>query len=489
MRPVKSFAAPIVGVAALSTLAPYGVDAQLDESNCLLELAGVSSRYAHCATLAVPFDPEAPDGATLDLFVARIPALSADPKPDPLLLIAGGPGQSTVDFYMQARGPFGPVRRNRDIILVDQRGTGRSAAGFECELPEELDFQTADEELVETLTADCLSDLERDPRFYTTSIAVRDLDAVRRALGVEQWNIYGVSYGTRVAQHYLRRYPAHVRTAVLDGVVPATLVLGPEMALNAQEALEGIFRRCAEDTRCATRFGDLAMTYADLQSRLQTSPVSVASRDSSTGEIEDIEVSEEYLMVVTRLMSYSAVSAALLPLIIDDAAKGQFETLLAQAELISNGLERALSFSMHNSVICSEDHPFDLDDASILSADTYLGTSLIDALNTICAQWPQGIVDEDFKEPLVSSHPVLLLSGSNDPATPARYAEEAIVEGLSGALHLIGREQGHGLVIVGCVPNLMDEFIESATTEELDADCLDEVTPTPFFLSAAGPGP
>ena len=470
-------------------LAPAGTEAALNESECVLELAGVSSRHAQCATLAVPLDPEAPDSAVFDLFVARIPSLAADPQPDPLLLIAGGPGQSTVDFYMQLRGAFAPVRRNRDIILVDQRGTGRSAAGFECEIPDDIDFQMADVDILDTLVAECLAGLEREPRFFTTSLAVRDLDVVRRELGVDQWNIYGVSYGTRVAQHYLRRYPERVRAVVLDGVVPPSLVLGPEIALNAQAALDGIFQRCDDDEACAARFGDLAATFDDLMDRIKTSPANVAARDPATGELEETIVTEEYLMGVTRLWSYSAVTAALLPLIIDDAARGRFDTLLAQASLISESLEQALSFPMHNSIVCSEDYPFDAAEAPASIAESYLGTSIVDALGAICAQWPQGPVDADFKDPLVSGHPVLLLSGSNDPATPARYAEDVMAEGLSGAVHLVAAEQGHGLAPVGCVRNLMQEFIASGTAEGLDAECLDRVIPTPFFLSAGGPGP
>ena len=470
-------------------IAPVRTAAELDESGCVLETPGVSKRYAQCAALKVPLDPEAPEGDRIELFVARIPARSANPEPDPLVLIAGGPGQSTVDFYMRTRGAFGPVRRDRDIILVDQRGTGRSAAGFRCELPEDIDFLIADGEGLDAMVADCLAGLERDPRFFTTSAAVRDLDAVRRELGIDRWNLYGVSYGSRVAQHYLRRYPDHVRAVVLDGVVPPTLALGPDIALNAQAALDGIFERCALDDECAMRFGDLASVFDELMSEIKDSPVSVARRDTATGEIEETLVTREYLMGVTRLFSYSAASAALLPLIIDEAASGRFEMLLAQAELIQDNLERALSFPMHNSVICSEDYPFETVEALPGSKDSYLGTSIVDALNAICAQWPKGMVDPDLKEPLVSAHPVLLLSGSNDPVTPPRYAEDVIAQALSGARHLVISGQGHGMAPIGCMPNLVQDFIKTAAPEDIDANCLYRMIPAPFFISPAGPGP
>lgn len=470
-------------------IAPVHTGAELDETVCFLEVPGVSRRGAWCATAAVPLEPDAPDGEKFDLFVARIPSQVADPLPDPLLLIAGGPGQSTVDFYMQNRAVFAPVRRERDLILVDQRGTGRSAAGFECELHTDFDFQIADEIYLEGLTADCLAGLDHDPRFFTTSVAVRDLDFVRRELGVDQWNLYGVSYGTRVAQHYLRRFPEHVRTAILDGVVPSTLELGPEMATNAQATLDRLFERCAEDGACAARFGDLASVFDDLMTRIQESPTAVSTRDANSGEMKETLITEEYLMGVTRLFSYSDTTAALLPLIIHEAANGRFELLLAQAELITGNMERALSFPMHNSVICSEDHPFDALETSAAHSDAYLGTSITDAMNTICAVWPQGIVDADFKDPLASAHPVLVLSGGNDPATPSRYGDDVIAGGLSNARHMTGPGKGHGMAPVGCVPDLMQEFIDAAASEGLDADCLDRLIPMPFFLSAAGPAP
>ena len=470
-------------------VAPGQSGAELEESSCLLEVAGISKRHARCATVAVPLDPDVPDGETFDLFVARVPSQVANPLPDPLLLITGGPGQSTVDFYMQHRGVFAPIRRERDLLLVDQRGTGRSAAGFECDLPADLDFQIADGGSLESLTADCLAALEHDPGLFTTSVAVGDLDAVRRELGVGRWNIYGVSYGTRVAQHYLRRFPERVRTVILDGVVPPTLTLGPEMAINAQAALDRVFERCAENGACAARFGDLASMFDDLMSRIQESPVSVAVRDTATGEMEETLVTGEYLMGVTRLFSYSDTTAALLPLIVHEAANGRFEMLLAQAELITGDLERSISFPMHNSVICAEDYPFETAGTSAAYADAYLDTSIVDALNTICGLWPQGNVDPDFKEPLASAHPILLLSGENDPATPSRYGEDVMAGGLSNALHLIGPGKGHGMAPVSCVPDLMRAFVEPAEIEGIDAECLDRAIPMPIFLSAAGPGP
>src|SRR5690554_5526219 len=187
-----------------------GAADSLDETRCRLEAPRLPAALAWCSELVVPEDPGAPDGPSLALFVARVPALTGTPRPDPLVLLAGGPGQSAVDLYLQLRRAFEAVRREREILLLDQRGTGRSADGFRCELTDTAAFDsTAIDELADATRA-CLDELERDPRFFTTEQAVDDLEALRAAVGAEQWNLYGVSYGTRVAQRYAARYPTRV---------------------------------------------------------------------------------------------------------------------------------------------------------------------------------------------------------------------------------------------------------------------------------------
>jgi pimeloyl-ACP methyl ester carboxylesterase len=276
--------APYLLLATLGFTATAG--AELEPTSCRLQAPGLPAAFAQCATLTVPARHDEPEGPTIDLRMARVPALSANAVPDPLVLIAGGPGGSAIDMYLQMRAAFEPARRERDIVLLDQRGTGRSAGDFECELPEGLELEMAGLEFLDRVVSDCLTEFENDPSVLTTSMAVRDLERLRLELGVETWNVYGVSYGTRVAQHYLRRYPDAVRAAILDGTVPASLALGPDVAPNAQAALDAIWRRCAAETSCATAFDDLPQRFAQLRARLAESPVAVDLPDPLTGERE-----------------------------------------------------------------------------------------------------------------------------------------------------------------------------------------------------------
>ncbi len=461
----------------------------LDASPCRIGIPGAPKVLAECSTLSVPENPAEPDGTMLDLAVVRIPALAAAPLADPLVLIQGGPGGSSINLYLQLRNALVGVRRSRDIIVMDQRGTGQSAAGLECATPKDIDFETAPADLLDQLVEECLGSLERDARFYTTSVAVRDLDALREAFGIERWNIYGVSYGTRVAQHYLRRYPQHVRSVVLDGSVPPTTVLGPGIAPAAQAALDAIFRRCADDSACSEQFGSVDGKFAALKERLHGGGVSVTRTNPLSGAIEEVPVSPDALSGLTRLMSYSTTTAALLPLMINEAFEGRYATLLAQSEMILGDVETAINLAMHNSVVCSEDWPRIDRDASALGESTYLGTAVTDALDSLCARWPVGPVDADFHDPVVSESPILFLSGANDPATPSHYVKAIIDGGLTNSLHIIVKHQGHGVVAIGCIPRIVEAFIDAASIAELDASCVEDVWPTPFFLTPAGPAP
>jgi len=284
-----------------------------------------------------------------------------------------------------------------------------------------------------------------------------------------------------VAQHYLRRFPEHTRAVVLDGVVPAELALGPDVAREAQRALEQIFARCAADSGCNSRFAALPQDFAALLARLDAA---ASAEPTSRPALSALE-----LRALVRFMSYNVVTVALLPVMLHEAHGGNYAPLAGQARTLLRDLPESLSFPMSNSVTCTEDVPFIDPAARGRLGDTYLGTTIVDALHLICASWPAGVLDADFKQPVASDRPVLLLSGENDPITPPAYAERAIAGGLRNSKHLIATAQGHGLVGVGCVPRVLRAFLEKPMPAELDGSCLDSEPPTPFFLSLLGPAP
>ena len=451
---------------------------------------GLVSVAARCGKFTVPEDPDDPAGKHIELAVAVVPAIATRPKPDPLFLLAGGPGQGAIEGFAAHLDAFDGIHRERDLVMVDQRGTGGSNR-LDCDLPD--DAAESDEmppAELQKLARECLAKLPGRPQFYTTSIAVRDLDAVRAALGYERINLFGGSYGTRVAQHYARRYPGRTRTIAIDSVVPPELLLGPMIAVEAQRALERVFARCKADSQCNEHFPDLANQFAKVDARLRRSPVSITLPDPVTGEIKSIDVTRSHLATMTRMLSYSARTASLLPLLIHEAAThGNYRPLAAQAQMAGGDLERMIAMGMHNAIVCSEDAPHfagAIDRATL--EKSYIGPVMYDAMSAICEVWPHGAVDADLHQPLKSSVPALLLSGEFDPATPPEYGAAATA-GFEHHLHLVVSGQGHGQTDLRCVQRLLREFIERGTVDGLDAACVGDIRPAPFFLSFSGTAP
>ena len=462
--------------------------AEIDLSPCKLSAAdGRQEEGAQCGTLEVPLNPNDPGGETIELFVAVVEALAEQPSPDPLVVIAGGPGEAATRFYATAARAFSHIVRDRDIVLVDQRGTGRSAP-LRCDHGQDDPFLTS-VGVAEVIDASvqCLEGLDHDPRFFTTSVAVRDLERVRRALGYEKLNLYGVSYGTRVAQHYLRRFPERTRRIILDGVVPPDVALGPEVALASQAALDALFERCETDEGCRGAFPDLARRFDAVLGRLRQAPVETVVNHPRTGEAVDVVVDHWMLIGVVRLLVYHPQTASLLPVVIDAVDRGDYRVVAAQAFVVTEGLVD-LAVGLNNAVVCTEDFPFVRNMDLEAQAATYMGTAFMEIVVGTCEHWPKGMLDDDLREPLLSDVPALILSGELDPITPPRYASK-VATGLANAVEVVGRGQGHGMLMVGCTQRLMAEFLDIDEVKALDLACVDRMRPFPLFISRMGPGP
>ncbi|HUE47836.1 MAG TPA: alpha/beta fold hydrolase [Steroidobacteraceae bacterium] len=446
---------------------------------------------AECGVLSVAENPQDPAGRHIALHVARVPAISRRKQADALFILAGGPGAAASSFYTAVAGAFARVHRERDIVLIDQRGTGESSP-LDCAADAQLLYRATQDEIAAD-TRRCLAALSAraDVAYYTTSLAVQDLERVRAALGVGRIDLYGSSYGTRVAQHYLRRFPQRVRALILDGVVPAPVALGPATASDAERALLDILARCAGESACRARYGDPARSYHSVRSSLANHAVPVTVADPSTGEATRLTFGTEHLATVLRLGSYTAEYAALLPLLLDAAAAHQdYGPLAAQFLLIERGYGEALASGMHNSVVCAEDVPFydarAIDRARL--ADTFLGTLQLDGLESVCRVWPHGPIDADLHAPLQSDVPALLLSGSDDPVTPPAFAQQA-ARGFPHGLSIVLEGFGHGALTAPCMDRVLAQFLERASVVGLDVGCTRRARPLPFFTSLNGPPP
>jgi pimeloyl-ACP methyl ester carboxylesterase len=443
---------------------------------------------AQCARFEVAENPALPQGRKVALNIAWLPATNEGAgTEDPVLFLAGGPGQSAVEVWPTVDAAFGEVRKQRHVILVDQRGTGRSnplACRDERGNNAYGEVQDTSADAAVAFARRCAERLQADPRYYTTTDAVRDLDAVRAALGAEQINLIGGSYGTRVAQQYAMRHPQHTRSLVLDGVVPNELVLGSEHARNLDEALAQQFKRCQQAPACAEKFGkDQRQQLRALMARLSAQPVQVEYRDPSTGHIGTGQVDAATVASLTRMFSYAPHAAALLPLVLGEAEQGRYEPLMSLAKLLENQLGEQFMHGMQLSVICAEDA--DLLQDNPADRDTVMGGAMNAYLKAQCSAWPTGTRPEDFHAPLKSDAPALLLSGELDPVTPPRYGSQ-VERHLRNGRHLVLKGQGHGSFGTGCVPKLLGRFMESADARGLDAACLDSLDYVPPFTSFNG---
>jgi pimeloyl-ACP methyl ester carboxylesterase len=439
---------------------------------------------AQCATLQVPENPVAPNGRKIGLKIAWIPADKDDAaEPDPVFMLAGGPGQSALESYPQTAGAFAETRKKRHLILVDQRGTGDSNA-LTCKEP-------FDETQLPTLQAAsdyikrCLASLSKraDPRFYTTTEAIQDLEAVRKAIGAAQINLVGISYGTRVAQQYAAKYPASTRSIVLDSVAPNSLVLGNEFSRNLEDALDLQFALCAKTPACVQRMGNPREKLRTLMAKLEADPPLVTYRDGVTGESKQEKLTPALVAGLVRMYAYMPLASSLLPLQLNEAANGRYDALMALSKMLGDQMADSITIGMQLSVICSED-------GSELKANpadegTLLGNDFSRYLAAQCAVWPKGTRPAGFRAPLKTAVPALLLSGEFDPVTPPRYGD-AVAKSLPNGRHLILRGQGHNVIGIGCMPRLMGQFIDTADASKLDAKCLAKLAYTPPFTGFYG---
>jgi len=454
----------------------------------LLHPLGLYSLPARCGSLDVAEDPAAPNGARIRLHFAVVRALERGGA-TPLFVLAGGPGQSAVALYTSEAASFAWIHRTRDIILLDQRGTGASTP-LDCRYPQDFSVGAAALAELRQATRACLAKYGARVRFFTTAAAVDDLDALRRRLGLARIDLYAASYGTRVAMEYLRLHPRAARAVILDGVIDPTQPIGPSTPLDGERALQRILARCTRSRQCAAAFPHLAMDLATLRRRFGPRTVDVTIDDPDSGQPLVVPFSRAVLATTFEFLSYDGAEAALLPLLIHEGAAGNLGPLAAQALLTTRRVQGQIAIGMQNSVVCSEDVPYFAPGTfdSQRLAETYQGTDQLEALRAICKIWPHGPVDPMLHAPLHSAVPALLLAGEDDPVTPPAEAR-AVAAGLTHHRLIVLAGEGHGQLATGCVPRLMARFLATRATRRLDTSCLWALRSTPFFLTPSGPSP
>ncbi len=438
---------------------------------------------AQCMTIEVAENPDAPEVRTLSLSVAVVPAREPEGRPA-VVLIAGGPGQGAQSSYGAALRAFDAIRDHHDLVLLDQRGTGKSHA-LNCENTQVLDLkQAVSLEIDGPRLEACRDAQDADLTQYTTARAIDDLAHVLQTLGYEKSHLVGGSYGTRVALAFARAYPRQTASIVIDGVAPTDFALPVSFAKDAEAAMDAMVRDCAAHAGCNASFPTLR---ADLRA-LATRPASeVTVVHPRTGAPQTLELSGRALAGGMRSMLYAPELSSLLPLSVASATRGDFGPMVAQAALLGDGMGGSLAEGMFLSVICSEDVPYITEaHAAEETAGTLMGTMFIDHLRASCEHWVRGPIPPGFRKPVSSDVPALVLSGEVDPVTPPRWGEHAL-ETLPNGRHVVVPGAGHGIVMLPCADEVLAEFFEHGDAKAVDASCLESRRRAPFFIDFAGP--
>ncbi|QSX30046.1 alpha/beta fold hydrolase [Shewanella cyperi] len=444
-------------------------------------LSGISDR-ARCGFVEVPENAAKPDGRKIQVHYAVLPAIKPSFPNEAFLAIAGGPGQSAIDNAVGFERTFAEIRQSRDILLIDQRGTGRSNL-LNCDLgPDAMSLAFDDEKLDSAAEAvKCRSNLDADIAQYGSRAALEDFEAVRKALGYDKLHVYGISYGTRMAQLYLKHYPESLLTVTLDGVVPmqqSVLAIGDAI----DRAVELMLADCEQNSQCHTQFPVLRDELAMVNQRLDQAPVRLMVNHPRSGEATEFLLTRNKFASVVRLALYATNVRALLPLAIHQAAAGNYQGILGLHGMMLDGLD--LAMGMHSSVVCGEDIPR-LDAAMRAKLNqSYYGANMIKGLEEVCTQWPVPAADATFAEGVRSNLPVLLLSGEIDPATPPEWAELAMAN-MSNAKHLVAPYATHGVAQQSCGNKLVAQLVNSGSLKEIQGDCLNKDVRRSFYLNAS----
>jgi pimeloyl-ACP methyl ester carboxylesterase len=444
-----------------------------------------------CGDYAVWENRATRQGRKIALRIVVLPALGPDAAPDPVFEFAGGPGASAtneVRGWAQNR----ELRAHRDIVLVDQRGTGGSHR-LDCKIPRDpADVQAYFEPTLPPAEVHrCRGELEpiADLAQYTTSIAADDLDEVRAWLGYDRINLNGGSYGTRAAQVYLRRHGDHVRSAVLIGVAAMDQYLPLFHARDGKHALDRVFDRCARTPACAAAFPDLRAEHERVLAGLDRERGRATVDSPVDHHPVEVTIPRDIFAEQIRFTLYSAGVAAATPYIIHRAAQGDFEPFARFAILWEPGFRKVLASGMNLSVTCAEDVPF-ITPAVVESAiaGTYLRGYRVLQQIAACRAWPRGEIPAGFHQPVRSDVPVLLVSGSYDPVTPPRFAGE-VARQLPHAVELTIPEGHHGpggLAHPECFAGITARFFDRGAADGLDTSCVATMAPPPFVTDAAG---
>jgi pimeloyl-ACP methyl ester carboxylesterase len=443
----------------------------------------IITKDAGCGKYEVFEDRVGKSGRKIALNILVLPAISAKPAADPIFVLAGGPGQGAASVVKSAGDYLIKLHRERDLVFVDQRGTGESnplicsPAGNKDEMrgyfTEAVNFDNI---------RDCRAQLEKTANLslYTSTIAMDDLDEVRAALGYDKINLFGGSYGTFAAFVYMRQHPDRVRTAILEGVTPVDAKILLPFAKGVEHSLERMFSDCAADKECHQAFPTLRAEFKELTSKVEKNPAVFESTNLISGKREQVTLSRNVFGEQIRAMLYIPIYWRWLPILIHEASANNFGPFASIAYANARGLTGQVANGMSLSVLCAEDVPFITEDEiKRETAGTFYGDHRLRSSIKSCEQWPKSKVAASFIEPIKSDAPILMITGDLDPVAPPWLAAGA-ARFLPNSRQISIPNTGHYFRFE-CVDDLFVEFLSKGSARGPNDSCVNEIERPPFI--------
>jgi len=464
-----------------------------EKADCPFDVpAGVK---VECGYLTVPENRAKPQGDTIRLAVAIFKSSSSTPEPDPIVYLEGGPGGSPLRAYPRIFSLiFDPFLTKRDLIMIDQRGTGYSQPALDCPeynqtaiemLSQDLEVKDAEAKAnaaLETCRARLVSE-GVDLAGFTSAANAADVEDLRKALGYEKWNLYGISYGTRLALTIMRDFPQGLRSVVIDSVYPPQVSLETGTPANAARAFDALFTACADDSACSEVYPNLSQVFTDAVEALNAKPVTTPMTLSS-GETIDWVVDGDTVVSVLFQSMYATSLLPLLPSLIWEVKDGNFEALagLESQFLDSN---KDISLGMNLAVQCYEEIPFSTQEEIVQAVQAYpeLGGAFAASEGDlqVCRAWQPDPAPALENQPVTSSVPTLLLAGEFDPITPPEWAKEAAAT-LSDSHFFVVPGAGHGSSLTEACPRSMALAFWNDPSKTPDGSCLEQDMQFAFSL-------
>ncbi len=470
-----------IALAVLST----SVNVQANEQNLTIENCHVDGikQQIQCGKLTVPENYQQQDGEKITVNFVVLPAIDNSENKEPLMFLAGGPGQAAVSLAGGLYKAFNEVRKTRDLILVDQRGTGESHP-LQCEDLDEQDvYQTKSDDFTAEVVKQCLAQLTGDLSQYNSENAIRDFDAVRVALGHEKIAIYGGSYGTRAGLVYMRMFPDSLSAVILDSVGPIEVPIGL-FGQSSARSFAMLIDNCQKEPSCQQAYPQLLTEFNQVVAQLEQTPLTLSIPHPRLGTQTPLFVDKGKFLSTIFSQLYSVEGRSLVPLIIHQAAKGNYAPFAGLTAASDNGMEMFVGLTFN--IVCNEDMPKVAADMFTVDANNqFFGDTSHFAWKVACPEWPQYRPSAEFYQPVTADIPTLIISGDLDPVTPPSNGDYS-AKTIPNNKHIVMKNSSHTPGSSACAIGIFSEFLTKKDPKNLDETCLEDIPEESFMTGLNG---